>query len=239
VSWHGGLQVGFDAGGHAAKVSAEFRPPVADLTHFRCIARALQYMTFTHLDIAYAVQQICLHMHDPWEPHLTAMKCTLRYLRGTLDYSLLMQRSASSELTVYADADWAGCPDTRWSTSGYVVFLGANLISGSSKRQNVVSRSSAETKYRGVAEACWLRQLLRELHTRLMKSTLVYCDNVSVIYLSTNSIQHQRTNHVKINLHFVWECVAMGDICVLYVPMISQFTDIFTKGLPTSVFLEF
>jgi hypothetical protein len=239
VSWHGGLQVGFDAGGHAAKVSAEFMPPVADLTHFRFIARALQYVTFTQLDIAYAVQQICLHMHVPWEPHLTAMKCTLRYLRGTLDYILLMQRSASSELTVYTDADWAGCPDTRWSTSGYVVFLGANLISGSSKRQNVVSRSSAETEYRGVAEACWLRQLLRELHTRLTKSTLVYCDNVSVVCLSTNSIQHQRTNHVKINLHFVWECVAMGDICVLYVPMISQFMDIFTKGLPTSVFLEF
>jgi hypothetical protein len=86
------------------------------------------------------------------------MKRTLRYLQGTLDYGLLLRRSASSELTVYTDADWAGCPDTRRSTSGYTVFLGTNLVSWSSKRENVVSRSSAEAEYRamtnGVAEAC-------------------------------------------------------------------------------------
>jgi hypothetical protein len=73
-----------------AKVSAESRPHVADPTHFRSLAGALQYLTFTRPDITYAVQQICLHMHDPWEPHLTAMKRTLHYLRGTLDYGLLL-----------------------------------------------------------------------------------------------------------------------------------------------------
>jgi hypothetical protein len=112
-----------------AKVSAESRPPVADPTHFRSLTGALQYLTFTRPDIAYAVQQICLHMHDPWEPHLTIMKRTLRYLWGTLDYGLLLRYSASSELTVYTNADWAGCPDTHRSTSGYAVFLGTNLIS--------------------------------------------------------------------------------------------------------------
>jgi hypothetical protein len=173
------------------------------------------------------------------------MKRTLRYLRGTLDYGLLLRRSASSELMVYTDADWTGCPDTCRSTSGYAVFLGTNLIFWSSKHQNVVSRSSAEAdaEYRavanGVAEACWLRQLLQELHAPLTKSTLVYCDNVSAVYLSTNPIQHQRTKHVEIDLHFVWERVAIGDVRVLHVPMTSQFTDIFTKGLPTSVFSEF
>jgi hypothetical protein len=112
-----------------AKVFIEFGLPVTDLTHFRSLAGALQYLTFTHLDITYAVQQICLHMHDPQESHLTAMKRTLRYLWGTLDYALLLRRSASSELIVYTDADWTVCPDTRRSTLGYVVFLGTNLIS--------------------------------------------------------------------------------------------------------------
>jgi hypothetical protein len=111
------------------------------------------------------------------------------------------------------------------------------------KRQNVVSRSSAEAEYRamanGVAEACWLRQLLQELHAPLTNSTLVYCDNVSAVYLSTNPIQHQRMKHVEIDLHFVREHVAIGDVRVLHVPTTSQFADIFTKGLPTSVFLEF
>jgi hypothetical protein len=68
-------------------------------------------------------------MHDPREPHLTAMKRTLRYLRGTLDYGLLLQCSASSKLKVYTNADWAGCSDTRRSISGYAVFLGDNLVS--------------------------------------------------------------------------------------------------------------
>jgi hypothetical protein len=73
-----------------AKVSTKFGPPVADPTHFRNLVGALQYLTFTHPNIAYAVQKICLHMHDPREPHLTAMKRTLCYLWGTLDSGLLL-----------------------------------------------------------------------------------------------------------------------------------------------------
>jgi hypothetical protein len=126
---------------------------------------------------------------------------------------------------------------------GYAVFLGANLVSWSSKHQNVISHSSAEAEYQamanGVAEACWLRYLLQKLHAPLAKSTLVYYDNVSVVYLSTNPIQHQHMKHVEIDLHFVWEHVAIGDVHILHVSTISQFTDIFTKGLSTSLFLEF
>jgi hypothetical protein len=195
----------------------------------------LQYLTFTRPDIAYAVQQVCLHMHDPRESHLTAMKRILRYLRGTPDYGLLLCRSRPTDLAVYTDADWAGCPDIRRSTSGYAVFLGDNLVSWSAKRQTVVSRSSAEAEYRavanGVAEATWLRQLLLELQAPPSRCTLVY--------LSNNPVQHQRTKHVEIDLHFVREKVVIGQIRVLHVPMTSQFTDVFTKGLPSSVFEEF
>ena len=98
------------------------------------VAGALQYLTFTRPDIAFAVQQVCLYMHDPREPHLTALKRILRYLQGTLSLGLTMRRSSSTDLVVYTDADWAGCPDTRCSTSGYAVFLGDNLVSWSSKR---------------------------------------------------------------------------------------------------------
>jgi len=182
-------------------------------------------------------------MHDPREPHLAALKRILRYLRGTLDFGLLLRWSASADLVVYTDTDRAGCPDMRRSTSGYAIFLGNNLISWSSKRQPVVSCSSAEAEYRavanGVAEASWLRQLLLELHQPLRRSTLVYCDNVSAVYLSTNPVQHQRTKHVEIDLHFVRERVAVGDVRVLHVPTTSQFADIFTKGLPSSVFVDF
>jgi hypothetical protein len=90
-----------------------------------------------------------------------------------------------------------------------------------------------------MAEACWLQQLLQELHALLSKSTIVYYDNVSAVFLSTNLVQRQRLKHVKIDLHFVQECIAISDVCVLHVLMTSQFVDIFMKGLPTSVFLDF
>ena len=225
-----------------AKLSAN-GVPVDDPTHYRSIAGALQYLTFTRPDISYAVQQICLFMHDPREPHLVAMKRILRYIQGTLELGFHLHRTSPVDLTVYSDADWAGCPETRRSTSGYGVFLGDNLVSWSSKRQATVSRSSAEAEYRavanGVAEACWLRQLLLELHCPLRRATVVYCDNVSAVYLSTNPVQHQRTKHVEIDLHFVRDRVALGEVRVLHVPTTSQYADIFTKGLPTSVFVEF
>jgi hypothetical protein len=126
-------------------------------------------LTFTRPDIAYVVQQIYLHMHDPQEPHLTAMKRILYYLQGTPDYGLLLCCSSSSDLVVYTDADWACCLDTRRSTSGYAMFLGDYLVSWLAKRQTVISRSSTEAEYcavaNGVAEATWLRQLLHELQT--------------------------------------------------------------------------
>jgi hypothetical protein len=131
-------------------------------------------------------------MHDPQEPHLTAMKRILRYLQGMSDYGLLLRHSSSSDLIVYTDVGWAGCPDTHRCTSSYAMFLGDSLVSWSAKRQTVVSRSSAKAEYRavanGVAEATWLRQLLHELQTPPSRCTLVYCDSINVVYHSINPV---------------------------------------------------
>jgi hypothetical protein len=213
------------------KLAVDSGAPVQDASQFQSIAGALQYLTFTQSDIAYTVHQICLHMHDPREPHLTAMKRILCYLQVTPDYGLLLRHSSSSDLIVYTDADWAGCLDTRRSTSGYAVFLGDNLVSWSVEWQTVVSRSSTEAEYRavasGVAGATWL---LHELQILPSQCTLIYCDNINTMYLSTNPVQHQRIKHVEIDLHFVREKVVIGQVRVLYVPTTSQFADIFMKG---------
>ncbi|GKE70724.1 ribonuclease H-like domain-containing protein [Tanacetum coccineum] len=196
--------------------------PVTDHTLYRSLAGALQYLTFTRPDLSYAVQQLCLYMHDPREPHLNAMKRVLRYLRGTINLGLQLFHSTTSQLIAYSDADWAGCPATRRSTSGYCVYLGDNLLTWSSKRKDTLSHSSAEDKYRGVAnavaETSWIHNLLRELHTPLFTATLVYCDNVSVVYMSANPVQHQRTKYIKIDIHFVRDKVAAGHVRVLHVP---------------------
>jgi hypothetical protein len=90
-----------------------------------------------------------------------------------------------------------------------------------------------------IVEASWMHQLLQELHSPLQRATLVYCYNVSAVYLSINPVQHQRTKHVEIDLHFVRERVAAGDVRVLSVPTTLQFADIFTKRLSSSVFADF
>ncbi|KAJ9565359.1 hypothetical protein OSB04_001325 [Centaurea solstitialis] len=216
---------------------------VSDPTLYRSLVSALQYLTFTHPDIAYAVQQVCLFMHDPHLPHSNALKRILRYLKGTLSHGLHIKASAVDRLVAYSDANWAGCPNTRRSTSGFCVYLGDNLVSWSSIRQHVVSHSSAEAEYRGianvVAEAAWLRNFLLELSCPLSHATVVFCDNVSAMYLTSSPVQHQRTKHVKIDLHFVRERVAIGHVRVLHVPFAYQYADIFTKGLPSSLFLDF
>lgn len=115
-----------------AKLSGSVGTPITDPSLYRSLAGALQYATLTHPEIAYGVQQVCLHMHDPKEPHFDLIKRILRYLKGTLHHGFLIHSSSSHSLTAYSDADWAGCPNTRCLTSGFCMFLGDNLISWSS-----------------------------------------------------------------------------------------------------------
>ncbi|CAA7057552.1 unnamed protein product [Microthlaspi erraticum] len=195
----------------SAKLCADIGKPVDNPTLYRSLAGALQYLTFTRPDIAYAVHQICLYMHAP--RNLISLRsnvfCVTSKVQSLKDY-----KSNTTTLTAYTDADWGGCPNTRRSTSGYCLYLGDNLISWSSKRQPTVSRSSAEAEYRGVAnvvaETIWVRNLLLEIHCPISTATLVYCDNV-----------------------------ALGQVRVLHVPSSQQYADIFTKGLPSALFNEF
>ncbi|GKF86205.1 ribonuclease H-like domain-containing protein, partial [Tanacetum coccineum] len=100
-----------------------------------------------------------------------------------------------------------------------------------------------EDEYRGVvnvvAETAWLRNLFRELHPPLSTATLVYCDNVSVVYMFVNPVQHQRTKHIEIDIPSVRDMVTAGQVRVLHVPSRFQYADIFTKGLPSAFFEEF
>ncbi|KAL8158574.1 hypothetical protein V2J09_000111 [Rumex salicifolius] len=156
------------------KLSGSSGSPVSNPTEYRSLAGSLQYLTFTRPDIAYAVQQCCLHMHDPREAHLTSIKRILRYVQGTLNLGLHIAPGPINQLQVYSDADWAGCPDTRRSTSGFCLYLGPNLIAWSSKRQGTVSRSSAEAEYRAVANAVaesWTVFVFGYLRLRLRGAT--------------------------------------------------------------------
>nr|XP_016472567.1 PREDICTED: uncharacterized mitochondrial protein AtMg00810-like [Nicotiana tabacum] len=139
-------------------------PPFSDPTLYRSLVGGLQYLKFTCPDIAFAVNQVSQFMHPPLVAHYTVVKHILRYLNNSLSHGLFISGGSVDHLECYSDANWAGCPSTRCSTSAFCLFLGPNLVSRSSKKQNVVSRSSAEAEYRSVAhvaaEVTWMCSLL-------------------------------------------------------------------------------
>jgi len=139
----------------------------SDPTRFRQIIGALQYLTFTRLDICYAVNKVCQFMHAHTESHWAAVKRILRYLKGTSSYDIHLTRGSSLSLHGFTDVDWMESVDDRKSTGGYVVFLGTTPVSWKSRKQCTVARSSTEAQYKaladGIAEVLWLHYLLTDL----------------------------------------------------------------------------
>ena len=200
---------------------------------YRSIVGGLQYLTLTRPDISFAVNKVCQFLSQPTDVHWEAVKRILRYVKGTLHTGLKFQKSPLTGISIFTDADWAGCVDDRRSTSGFAVFVGPNLISWSSKKQPTVSRSSTEAEYKalanGAAEAIWVDSLLKELGVIQQRTPILWCDNLGATYLTANPVFHARTKHIEIDFHFVRECVAAGALEVRFISSNDQLDDVFTK----------
>ena len=109
------------------------RHPLANITHFRSLIRALQYLAITRPDIQFAVNRVAQRMHQPSEHDYHCLKRILRYIFGTLGRGLLI-RPGDLELRGFSDSDWANDKNDRKSTSGFLIFLGLNLISRCTKK---------------------------------------------------------------------------------------------------------
>ncbi|XP_042966148.1 uncharacterized mitochondrial protein AtMg00810-like [Carya illinoinensis] len=216
-------------------------PLFSDLTLYRSLVGALQYLTITRPDIAYAVNSVSQYLHAPTEDHFLAVKRVLRYVKGTLHFGLTFHPSSSpGAFVAYSDADWAGCLDTRRLTSGYSIYLGNNFVSWSAKKQPTVSRSSCEFEYCALAstaaELVWLTHLLRNLQVSIPQQPLLLCDNKSALFLSSNPVSHKRAKHVELDYHFLHELVVAGKLRTQHVPSHLQVADIFTKSIPRPLF---
>lgn len=200
----------------------------------------LIYLTHTRPDIAFSVSVVSQFMHSPEEEHLEAVYRILRYLKRTPGKGLLFKKGGEIQVEAYTDADWAGSTIDRRSTSGMCTFVGGNLVTWRSKKQSVVSRSSAEAEYRAVAlgmcELLWLKKLLTELNIEIKRPMKLYSDSKAAISIANNPVQHDRTKHVEIDRHFIKEKLVSGAICMPYIPSKEQLADIFTKGLSMSTF---
>ncbi|GJX29869.1 hypothetical protein Tco_0237948 [Tanacetum coccineum] len=190
------------------KLDADLSGKLIDQTDYRSKIRSLIYLTSSRPDIVQAICYCARYRARPTEKHIKEVKRIFRYLRVTINIGLWYLKDSGFELTTFFDADHARCIDTRKSTSGGIRFLGDNLVSWISKKQDCTAMSSAKDEY--VA--------------------------LSAIAITCNPMQHFRTKHIHTRYHFIKEQVENGIIKLYFVRTEYQLADMFTKALPEDRF---
>nr|GEU78036.1 retrovirus-related Pol polyprotein from transposon TNT 1-94 [Tanacetum cinerariifolium] len=203
-------------------------------SHYRGMIGTLLYLTASRPDLQFAICMCARYQARPTEKHVHAVKRIFRYLRGTINRGLWYSKDSFVTLTAFANADHAGCQDTRRSTSGSVQFLEERLISWSSKRQKSAAISSTKAEYIALSGCCaqilWTRLQLLDYGIGFNKIPM-YCDNKSAIALCCNNVQHSRSKHIDIRYHFIKEQVENGVIKLYFFNTEYQLADLFTKAL--------
>nr|CAN63629.1 hypothetical protein VITISV_018697 [Vitis vinifera] len=173
------------------KLCVEPNQVLIDKGRYQRLVGRLMYLAHTRPDLAYALSVVSQYMHNPGEQHMNAVMRILRYLKNAPGKGILFTKNIDHQsIEVYTDTDWAGAVDDRQSTFGYFTFVGGNLMTWKSKKQNVVARSSAEVEFRGYLS----RQPIR-----------LFCDNKAACDIAHNPVQHDRTKHVEVDRFFIKE----------------------------------
>lgn len=195
----------------------------------------LIYLTISRPDITYSVHILTQFMQHPTCDHMDAAMKLLRYINSNPGQGILLSSSSATELKAYCDSDWATCPMSRRSTTGFCMLLGTSPISWKTKKQSVVARSTAEAEYRSMAlatcEITWLSALLKDMGLQNLPPALLHCDNLAAIALAANPVLHERTKHVEVDYHFIRDKINSGVIVTKHIPTHSQVADVFTKAL--------
>ncbi|XP_055825324.1 secreted RxLR effector protein 161-like [Solanum dulcamara] len=189
----------------------------------------------TRPDLAFSVQVLSQFMHCPKESHMEAALRVVRYIKEAPGLGLLMPAEDTNKLLAYCDSDWGSCLETRRSVTGYLVKLGGALISWKSKKQETVSRSSAEAEFRSMAhcaaEVTWLVVLFEELGIHIEFPITMVCDSKAAIQIAANPIFHERIKHIDIDCHFVREKINQGMLKTEFTHTKDQLADLLTKSL--------
>jgi hypothetical protein len=213
--------------------------PTNKETYQRLVGKLI-YLSHTRPDIAYVVSCVSQFMHAPSEEHMEAVLRIIRYLKGAPGRGIKFEKHGHLNVEGYTDADWAGSKIDRRSTAGYFTFVGGNLVTWRSKKQNVVTLSSAEAEFRGmvkgICELMWLKTLLTELGYGPTKEMKLFCDNKAAIDISHNPVQYDRTKHIEVDRHFIKENLESRIISMPFVRSNEQLADMLTKPVSSNAF---
>ncbi|WZZ44848.1 hypothetical protein YC2023_041107 [Brassica napus] len=205
-----------------------------DTKMYRRMVGKLIYLTITRPDICFAVNQVSQHMQVPKVHHWKMVDRILRYLSGSPGQRVWMGCNGSTEVVGSCDADWTGDRVDRRSTTGYCTFIGGNLVTWKSKKQKVISSSSAEAKYRTMLkltnELVWIKGILKHLENKQSTRMTMHCDNQAAIHIASNSVFHERTKHIEVDCHKVRQMIILGVILPCYTRSEGQLADVFTKA---------
>ncbi|KAK6150593.1 hypothetical protein DH2020_015525 [Rehmannia glutinosa] len=208
---------------------------MSDSGRHRRLVGKLNYLTVTRPDISFAISVVSQFLNSPRESHWNAVVRILRYIKNAPGKGIFYRDTCKINVVGYSDADWAGCPIDKRSTSGYCVFIGGNSISWKSKEQNVVDHSSAESEYRAMGlVTCvliWVKQLLNEIGVNSSQPMTLICDNQAAMHIASNPVFHERTKHIEVDCHFVRNKVLAKEVVTSHVSSNDQLADIFTKAL--------
>lgn len=217
------------------KLSYSKEPLMDNPERFRRLVGRLIYLLATRPDLAYAVNTLSQFMKAPRTDHWDSALRVVRYLKGTLGQGILLKSDSNLKLAGWCDADWAGCAVSRRSVGGWFITLGDSPVLWKAKKQDVVSRSSAESEYRSMAltvcELKWLKALLKDLGVNQTKPIDSHCDNQAALYIAANPVFHERTKHVEIDCPGVRDEIMNGTIRTRKVHTTDQLADVFTKAL--------
>ncbi|CAM8914120.1 unnamed protein product [Rhodiola kirilowii] len=189
------------------KLALSIVEKLQDPTAYRKLVGKLVYLNVTRPDIAFYVHILSQFLANPTVEHYQAATRVLRFIKTAPAQGLFFPANASLTLEGFYDVDWASCPITRRSTSGYCIKLRPCIISWRTKKQATISRSSAESEYRAMAQSCcelvWLAAVLRDLRIPVTMPVALYCDNKAANHIARNPIFHERTKHIELDCHLV------------------------------------
>ncbi|GJW45660.1 retrovirus-related pol polyprotein from transposon TNT 1-94 [Tanacetum coccineum] len=178
-----------------SKLDEDLQGKVIDPTRYRGMISTLMYLMSNRPDLVFAVCMCARYHAKPTEKHLHAVNRYFQYIRGTINMGMWYLKDSCIALTAFADANHAGCQDTKKSTSGSMQLLGDRLVSWSSKKQKSIAISSTEAEYIALSGCCaqilWMRSQLTNYGLVFNKIPL-YCDNKSAIALCCNNVRIKR-----------------------------------------------